>query len=190
MQSRIKPRQSGCGGFPGGSDGKECACNVGDLGSIPELRRSPGEENGNPQQQNCLVNSMDRGAWPSTYSPWGCKESDMTEGLSFPSSVWLWSFPSMQLRTESLLSSCFHVNVIAKPTSLQNLQEICCSVFQSCSTLCDRMDCHTPCFPVPHHLLKFAQVHVHCVGDAIQPSHHLTPSSSALCLSQHQGLFQ
>ena len=39
-------------------------------------------------------------------------------------------------------------------------------------------------------LPKFAQVHVHCIGDAIQPSHPLTPSSPALNLSQHQGLFQ
>ena len=51
----------------------------------------------------------------------------------------------------------------------------------------------TPCMPglpVPHHLLDFAQGHVHCIGDAIQPSHPLTPSSpSALNLSQHWGLF-
>ena len=56
---------------------------------------------------------MDRGAWQAAYSPWGRKESDMTEGLSFPSSVWLWSFMSLWLKTESLLSSCFHVNVTA-----------------------------------------------------------------------------
>ena len=37
--------------------------------------------------------------------------------------------------------------------------------------LCNLMDCSTPGFPVPHHLPKFAQVHVHCIGDAIQPSH-------------------
>ena len=56
--------------------------------------------------------------------------------------------------------------------------------------LCYFMDCSTPGLPVPHHLLKFAQVHVHCISDAIQPSHPLTPSSpSALNLSQHQGLF-
>ena len=53
------------------------------------------------------------------------------------------------------------------------------------------MDCSTPGFPAPHHLPKFAQVHTHCVGDAIQPSHPLMPSSlSAFNLSQHQGLFQ
>ena len=64
-------------------------------------------------------------------------------------------------------------------------------VTQSCLTLCDPMDCSTPGLPVPYHLLKFVQVHVHYIGDAIQPSHPLTPSSpSAFNLSQHQGLFQ
>ena len=51
-----------CLGFPGGSDGKESACNAGDPGSIPESGKSPGEENGNPLQYSCLENSMDRGA--------------------------------------------------------------------------------------------------------------------------------
>jgi len=46
-------------------------------------------------------------------------------------------------------------------------------------------------FPVLHHLLEFAQTHVYCVGDAIQPSHPLSsPSPPDLSLSQHQGLFQ
>ena len=49
--------------FPGGSDGKASACNVGDLGSIPGLGRSPGEGNGNPLHYSCLENPMDRGAW-------------------------------------------------------------------------------------------------------------------------------
>ena len=57
--------------FPGGSDGKELACNEGDPGSIPGLRRSPGGGNGNTLQYSCLENPID--------SPWGCKESDMTE---------------------------------------------------------------------------------------------------------------
>ena len=52
--------------FPGGSDGKESTCNVGDLGSIPGLGRSSGEENDNPFQYSCLENSMDRGAWQVT----------------------------------------------------------------------------------------------------------------------------
>ena len=49
--------------FPGGSDGKVSACNAGDLGSIPGLGRSPGEENGNPLQYSCLENPMDGEAW-------------------------------------------------------------------------------------------------------------------------------
>ena len=50
-------------GFPGGSDGKESACNAGDPGSVLGLGRSPGEGNGNPLQYSCLENPMDRGAW-------------------------------------------------------------------------------------------------------------------------------
>ena len=50
-------------GFPGGSDSKVSACNVGDPGSIPGLGRSPGEGNNNPLQYSCLENSMDGGAW-------------------------------------------------------------------------------------------------------------------------------
>ena len=66
-----------------------------------------------------------------------------------------------------------------------------CSVAQSCLTLCDPMDCSTPDFPVLHQLLELAQTHVHPVGDAILPSHPLSPSSPpAFSLSQHQGVFQ
>ena len=49
--------------FPGGSDGKASAYNVGDLGSIPGLGITPGEGNGNPFQYSYLENPMDRGAW-------------------------------------------------------------------------------------------------------------------------------
>ena len=49
--------------LPDGSDGKASVYNVGDLGSIPGLERSPGEGNGNPLQYYCLENPMDRGAW-------------------------------------------------------------------------------------------------------------------------------
>ena len=67
----------------------------------------------------------------------------------------------------------------------------CCYwVTKLCLTLCDPTDCSTPGRPVPHHLMKFAQVHIHCIGDAIQPSHPQMPSSSALNLSQHQGLYR
>ena len=52
--------------FPGGSDGKESACNAGDLGLIPGLGRSPGEGVNYPLQYFCLENSMDRGVWWAT----------------------------------------------------------------------------------------------------------------------------
>ena len=52
--------------FPGGSGGREYACNAGDPGSIPGSGRSPGEGNGNPLQYSCLENSTDRGAWWAT----------------------------------------------------------------------------------------------------------------------------
>ena len=53
-------------GFPGGSDGKESACNAGDPGSVPGSGRSPGERNGYPLQYFCLENSMNMRAWWAT----------------------------------------------------------------------------------------------------------------------------
>ena len=64
------------------------------------------------------------------------------------------------------------------------------SVSKSCLTLHDPMDCSMTGFPVLHHLPEFAQLHVHWVSNAIQPSYPLLPSSSAFNLSQYQGLFQ
>ena len=61
----------------------------------------------------------------------------------------------------------------------------------SCVQLCDSMDCSMPGFPVHHQLLELAQTHVHRFGDALQPSHPLSPASPpAFNLSQHQGLIQ
>ena len=50
-------------GFPGGSVIKNLPTNAGDVGTIPELGRSPGEGNGSPLQYSCLQNPTDRGAW-------------------------------------------------------------------------------------------------------------------------------
>ena len=57
------------------------------------------------------------------------------------------------------------------------LSYCCFSVTKTCLTLCDPMNCSTPGLHVPHHLLEFAQIHVHWMCDAIQPSHPLSPSS-------------
>jgi len=65
----------------GGSDDKEFACNVGDLGSIPGLERCPGGGHGNPLQYSCLENPHGQRSLVG-YSPWVHKESDMTERLS------------------------------------------------------------------------------------------------------------
>ena len=55
-------------GFPGGSDCKESACSVGDLGLIPSLGRSPGGGHGNPLQYSCLENPHGRGAgWATVH---------------------------------------------------------------------------------------------------------------------------
>ena len=59
-------RNKAVGGFPGGSDGKQSACSVGDPDSIPGPQRAPGEGNGNPLQYSCLENPMDSGAWSAT----------------------------------------------------------------------------------------------------------------------------
>ena len=73
--------------FPGGSTGKEFACQLGDArdtGSIPGLGRSPGGGNDNALQYSCLENSMDRDGQRSLvgYSPWGCNELDTPEQMS------------------------------------------------------------------------------------------------------------
>ena len=62
----------------------------------------------------------------------------------------------------------------------------CFSVTQSPPILCDTMACSTPGLPVPQHLPKLTQVHVHRISDAIQPSHPLTPSFTILLLLSHK----
>ena len=71
---RVSFLESDLGGidFPGGSDSKESACNVGDLGSIPGWGRSFGGGHGYTLQYSCPENPMDRGTWRG-YSPWCCR---------------------------------------------------------------------------------------------------------------------
>ena len=65
-------------GFPGSSSDKEFSCKARDLGSIPELGRSPGGGHGNPLRYSCLENPYGQRSLAG-YSPWGCKETDMTK---------------------------------------------------------------------------------------------------------------
>ena len=76
-------------------------------------------------------------------------------------------------------------------TLLLSFIEFFSSVAQSCPTLCIPVDCSMLGFLAHHQLLEHTQIHVHWVGDAIQPSHPLSPASPPTCnLSQHQGLFK
>ena len=92
----------------------------------------------------------------------------------------------------SSLTVVIVINVKALPMLLSNIAICCCFCFlvtQSFLTLCDPRDCSTPGFPVLHCLSELAQIHVHWVGDVIQPSHLLSPPSPpAFSISQHQGL--
>ena len=86
-------------------------------------------------------------------------------------------------------SSNHHCAGTSLQTSLS--QQGCWSAAQSCLTLWNPKDCSMPGFPVLHHLLEFAQTHIHWISDVIQPSSPLSPLSlPVLNLSQHQGLFQ
>ena len=84
-------------GFLGGSDRKDSACNVGDLGYIPELGRSCGGGHGNPLQYSCLEN-LHRNRSLAGYSTWGLKELDMTEWLSTAYGIILLIFISLNIQ--------------------------------------------------------------------------------------------
>ena len=76
LNGKETPKTGIYEGFLGGSDGKESACNAGDLGSIPGLGRSPGEGHGNPFLYSCLENPHGQRSL-ADYSP--CKEWDTTK---------------------------------------------------------------------------------------------------------------
>ena len=101
---------------------------------------------------------------------------------------WIWG--GLQISLFPLIWE--KMKTIFWPWNLIFLSDFCCClVAQSCLTFCDPVDFSTPGFLVLHHLLEFAQTHVHRVGDAMQPSHPLSSlSPPALSLSQQQGLFQ
>ena len=91
---------------------------------------------------------------------------------------------------KSIMYTSKNLNKLQVGETQRDSQCCCCSVTQSCPTRSEPMDYSMPGLPILHHLPKFAQVHVCCISDAIQSSCPLTPSSPALKLSQHQGLYQ
>ena len=104
-------------GFPGGSDGKESACNAGDLGSVPGLGRSPGGEHYNPLQYSCLKNPHGQRSLVG-YSPWGCRVGHdwamkHTQPLTvfYFSCLWInYCFIENKADTPWLQGSCFNSN--------------------------------------------------------------------------------
>ena len=127
-----------------------------------------------------------------------CSKFKMVPNTFHKSSYfWIFLYPSLRVFSEfvnwtKVKPISFTVSALILAPSCLFPSTFCsccfCSVAKSYLILCDPMDCNTPGFSVPHHILESSQVHVHCISDAIQPSHPLTPSS-ALNLSQHQGLF-
>ena len=123
--------------------------------------------------------------------PWPGKGACVTQSSYEPCHV---GPPKTMGHSEELWQNMDHWRRKWQPTALSLLrepQELLSSVAQLCLTLCHRMDCSMPGFPVLHQLPALTQTHVHQVGDTIQPSHPLSsPSPLAFSLSQHQGLFQ
>ena len=112
---------------------------------------------------------------------------------SWPDSTCVLGAERRSLVLFALMYGGFILRIVWSPKGHVRFKAIfsCCSVNKSRPALCDPVDCSIPGFPVLHHLLEFAQTQVHWVGDAIQPSHPLSPTSPlALNLSHHQGLFQ
>ena len=86
--------------------------------------------------------------------------------------MWCWHIKLVRNAQQDAIIWRFHHMCATEINKLKCIDNCCCcSVTQSCSSLCDPMDCSTPGFPVLHHLPEFDQTPVHWVGDAIQPSH-------------------
>ena len=98
--------------------------------------------------------------------------------MNFPN--WNWPFSRFSMKFPNL-SEKESVSVI-KHENLKYDSIICgcCSIAKSCPTLWDTMDCSMPGLPVPHYLPEFAQVQVHWIGDAIQPSLHCCKFASKM----------
>ena len=147
-----------------------------------------GEGNGIPLQCSCLENPRDGGAWWAAVYRIAQSQTRLK---------WLSSSSSPKLVINEIFTKGWMKNqTVIYPYNWTLC--CCCSVMQSCSTLCEPMDCSTPGCPVLHHLPELAQTHVHWFNDAIQPSNQmpsnqkdalLLPSPPSLNISQYQGLY-
>ena len=133
----------------------------------------------------------------------GIRSHSLTPGTKNREVVRRWGWEAKSPRRNWLLNWFWKISRWSHPgvTSQKDrenwgygwiLGSFTCSVTKSCLTLGDPTDCGTPSgLPVLHYLPGFAQVHVHCISDAIQPSHPLLPPSPPACnLFQHQGILQ
>ena len=179
--------------FPGGSDGKESACDSGDLGLIPWSWRSHAKRIGYPLQCSRLENSMDRRAWWATVHE--VPESDTPEQLTLSLDliylyIHTYTCAHTHTHTHTYLTLMLILMLLLYLVIRWRSDQIR-SVAQSCPALCDPVNRNTPGLPVHHQLPEFTQTHVHWVSHAIQPSHPLSsPSPPAPNPSQHQSLFQ
>ena len=128
---------------------------------------------------------------PRDYSPPGSSVHGILQARILERVAISFSRRSSQLRDQICFSyvSCIFICVyVYKHTN--GIHYCCCSVAQSCPTLCNPMDCSMPGFLALYYFPEFAQTQVHWVSDANQPSRLLlSPSPPALNLSQHQCLF-
>ena len=107
-------------GFPGGWNGKESFCNVGELGSISSLERSPGRGHGNLLQYSCLENPHGQRNLAG-YSPWGAKELNRTERLSTHLSLCSYGYGCGYTVIKYLIFKKFNAVKYAKVQSLSRL---------------------------------------------------------------------
>ena len=160
----------------------QSACSAGDLGSIPGLGWSTGEEKGNPLHYSCWENPMDGGAWLATAHGVPRVRHDLVTKPpppQFSGRIWTWTqvFQHWDHSYCHLPTSWFGTNTV----TVQLLSPV---------RLCDPMGCSMPGLPVHHQLPVFTQSHVHWVRDTFQPSHLSSPSPPAFNLYQHQGFFE
>ena len=126
----------------------------------------------------------------SHFSSWNHKNSLKTSVQNNCQEASLTSANNTRNKRDLLL--CFSKSSFLLPTPHDIYSSVqFSSVAQSCTTLCDPMNCSTPGLPVHHQLPEFTQTHVHQVSDATQPSHPLSSSSPPVPNhSQHQSPFQ